>query len=494
MLDKIDLEKKVDKSEYKETILEINTKLGELQRKAKELQIPIILLFEGWSSSGKGILINKLILSMDPRGFKVWSTDKLSEEEKMHPFLWTYWNKLPSKGRISILNKSWYKELLHSIINNSSQNKIDSTYEDIYSFEKTLVENGYLIIKFFLHISKEEQKKRFKKIEESHSMAWKVTENDWKQNEDYHIYKKVFNNMLKKTDYDFSPWHIIEAEEKKYAVLKISDTLSKILEEKIHSVEKANENKLKDSFTSLKKEHEYPSLLNNYNLSLNIPKEDYTKQLHLYQKRLIDLQYMLYAKRIPVVIMYEGMDAAGKGGNIRRLTEHMDPRGYEVVPISAPNIVEQDYHYLWRFWTRMPKDGHISIFDRSWYGRVLVERIEGFCSEADWARAYGEINDMEKQLINHGTILLKFFLQIDKDEQYKRFKAREENPEKSWKITDEDWRNRSKWEEYEDAINEMLHKTSTEQAPWTVVESTDKKYARIKVLKKVVEALEKVLL
>jgi len=408
----------------------------------------------------------------------------------MHPFLWTYWNKLPSKGRISILNKSWYKELLHSLINNSSQKRIKNIYEDISSYEKTLNEDGYLIIKFFLHIDKEEQKKRFKIIEDSHSMAWKVTEDDWKQNEDYDRYKKVFNDLLKNTNYKFSPWNIVEAENKKYATLKISETLVKILEEKIDSIEKARKAKVEETSVKIETKHKHPSELSNYNLSLNIEKEEYSKQLHLYQKRLIDLQYMLYSKRIPVVILYEGMDAAGKGGNIRRLTEHMDPRGYEVIPISAPNIVEQEYHYLWRFWTKMPKDGHISIFDRSWYGRVLVEKVEGFCSYEDWTRAYDEINDMEKQLTNHGTILLKFFLQIDKDEQFKRFKAREDDPIKNWKITEEDWRNRSKWEEYENAINEMLYKTSTERAPWTVVESTDKKYARIKVLKKVVEALE----
>ena len=190
------------------------------------------------------------------------------------------------------------------------------------------------------------------------------------------------------------------------------------------------------------------------------------------------------------MIAFEGWDAAGKGGAIKRLTEPLDPRGYQVNPTSAPNDVEKEHHYLWRFWNTIPKGGHIAIYDRTWYGRVMVERIEGFCTVEEWSRAYAEINEMEEHLYDEGTIVLKFWLHIDKEEQEKRFKERMNNPEKQWKITDEDWRNREKWDLYEEAINEMIQKTSTKTAPWHIIESNDKKYARIKTLKIVTEALE----
>ena len=211
------------------------------------------------------------------------------------------------------------------------------------------------------------------------------------------------------------------------------------------------------------------------------------------QNRLSHLHNQLYKKKIPVVIVYEGWDAAGKGGNIKRLTAALDPRGYEVIPIASPKPFEKDRHFLWRFWTRLPKTGHIAIFDRSWYGRVMVERLEGFCSENDWQRAYNEINEFEKELADWGAVVIKFWVQIDKDTQLARFTERQNTPGKQWKITDEDWRNREKWDLYEGAVDEMLHKTSTTYPPWYILESTDKRYARIKALKIVIEQLEKAL-
>ena len=235
------------------------------------------------------------------------------------------------------------------------------------------------------------------------------------------------------------------------------------------------------------------SVLNQVDLSLKISSEEYKERLKKVQKRLQDLQNQLYEKRIPVVIAFEGWDAAGKGGAIKRLTEPLDPRGYQVNPTSAPNDVEKEHHYLWRFWNTIPKGGHIAIYDRTWYGRVMVERIEGFCTVEEWSRAYAEINEMEEHLYDEGTIVLKFWLHIDKEEQEKRFKERMNNPEKQWKITDEDWRNREKWEQYEEAVNEMIVQTSTTYAPWIVVEANDKYFARIKVLETVADTLSNTL-
>ena len=231
-------------------------------------------------------------------------------------------------------------------------------------------------------------------------------------------------------------------------------------------------------------------VLSGVDLTLSYTKDEYKVRLERLQNRMEKLHGELYRRRIPVVLGFEGWDAGGKGGAIKRLTEKMDPRGYVVHPTASPDATERKYHYLWRFWKNMPKAGHVAIFDRTWYGRVMVERIEGFCTEAEWKRAYEEINSMERDLTDAGAIVLKFWMQIDKDEQEKRFRARQENPEKQWKITDEDWRNREKWDKYETAVNEMLVRTSTVNAPWIVVEGNSKYYARIKVLESVVNAIE----
>lgn len=233
------------------------------------------------------------------------------------------------------------------------------------------------------------------------------------------------------------------------------------------------------------------SILAKTDLSKSMPKEVYEERLKELQKKMEHLHGELYRRRIPVVLGFEGWDAGGKGGAIKRLTSHMDPRGYVVNPTASPSDTEKAHHYLWRFWRAMPKAGHIAIFDRTWYGRVMVERLEGFCSENDWQRAYNEINEFEKELKDWGAVIIKFWVQIDKDTQLARFQERQNNPEKQWKITDEDWRNREKWDEYEVAVNEMLQKTNTEYAPWHILESVDKKYARIKALKIVIEEIKK---
>jgi AMP-polyphosphate phosphotransferase len=232
-------------------------------------------------------------------------------------------------------------------------------------------------------------------------------------------------------------------------------------------------------------------MLSTVDLSLTLNDEAYAAQLIHYQVALSKLAYQIYLQQRPVIIVFEGWDAAGKGGAIRRVTERLDPRGFTVYPISAPKGDEATHHYLWRFWTRLPETGQIAIFDRSWYGRVMVERIEGFCQDAEWKRAYREINYFERQLVDFGTILFKFWLHIDQLEQLRRFESRSDDKRRSWKLTDEDWRNRGKWQDYEEAVNEMLLKTSTLSAPWTVVEGNSKPYARVKILKTLVDTLSR---
>ena len=490
MLEKIDLSKKVDKKTYRRVMDEAEEKLGLLQRECKDAGIPVILVFEGMGAAGKGVQINRLIQALDPRGFDVYACDRPTEDEQMRPFLWRYWTKTPAKGRIAVFDRSWYRSVQVDRFDGlTREDKLGDAYQDILSFEKQLCDDGTVIMKFFLYIDKDEQKKRFKKLEGSKETSWRVTEEDWNRNKDFDRYLKMNEEMLEKTDTDYAPWVIIEAVDKDYAALKIVSTVMDRLEYELEH-RRPEDEKTAQRQESKTRERFKNGVLSGIDLSKSLTEEEYKTRLKKLQKRLAELHSELYRLRIPVVIGFEGWDAGGKGGAIKRLTSNLDPRGYRVNPTAAPNDIEKVHHYLWRFWNSVPKAGHIAIFDRTWYGRVMVERIEGFCSEAEWRRAYQEINEMESHMANAGAVVLKFWLHIDKDEQERRFKERQANPAKQWKITDEDWRNREKWDQYEEAVNEMLIRTSTTYAPWIVVEGNDKRYARVKVLQTVVDALE----
>ena len=491
MLEKIDLSKKVDKKTYRRVMDEAEEKLGLLQRECKDAGIPVILVFEGMGAAGKGVQINRLIQALDPRGFDVYACDRPTEDEQMRPFLWRYWTKTPAKGRIAVFDRSWYRSVQVDRFDGlTREDKLGDAYQDILSFEKQLCDDGTVIMKFFLYIDKDEQKKRFKKLEGSKETSWRVTEEDWNRNKDFDRYLKMNEEMLEKTDTDYAPWVIIEAVDKDYAALKIVSTVMDRLEYELEH-RRPEDEKTAQRQESKTRERFKNGVLSGIDLSKSLTEEEYKTRLKKLQKRLAELHSELYRLRIPVVIGFEGWDAGGKGGAIKRLTSNLDPRGYRVNPTAAPNDIEKVHHYLWRFWNSVPKAGHIAIFDRTWYGRVMVERIEGFCSEAQWRRAYQEINEMESHMANAGAVVLKFWLHIDKDEQERRFRERQANPAKQWKITDEDWRNREKWDQYEEAVNEMLIRTSTTYAPWIVVEGNDKRYARVKVLQTVVDALEK---
>jgi polyphosphate:AMP phosphotransferase len=486
-VDKIDLSKKMEKYEYKRIMPGLELKAGALQRKAREKGIPVIIVFEGWGAAGKGTQINNLMLTLDPRGFNVYLTKAATEEEYMRPFLWRFWLRLPAAGRMAIFDRSWYRRVLNDRVEKLiSKEEYLLAYPEINDFERQLADEGTIIVKFFLHISKKEQKKRFKALLADPATAWKVSKNDHKQHRHYSEYIGVIEDMLKKTSTKSATWTVIEANDHRFASVKILKTLIAALEKPLSAGKRTRRNEAVPSLPG-----KIPSVLDKIDLSVSTAREEYEDCLKKCQVRLHEIEHEIYVKRIPVLIVYEGWDAAGKGGNIRRLVQGLDPRGYEVVPVAAPNDVEKAHHYLWRFWQKVPKAGHITIFDRSWYGRVMVERVEGFCTEAEWKRAYGEIREFEGQLADNGVVIVKFWLHIDQDEQLRRFKQRQTTPYKSWKITDEDWRNREKWGRYKNAVDEMIFRTSTKNAPWTIVEANCKLYARIKTMRTVIKAVEK---
>ncbi|WP_444643771.1 polyphosphate:AMP phosphotransferase [Caproiciproducens sp. R1] len=493
MLEKADRKTEISEKDGKQRAKELKAALAALQQPIKQNKLPVIILFEGWGAAGKGSLISSLILNFDPRGFKVHSVTEPSEREKREPLLWRHWLNIPEQGKISVLDRSWYRDVSVAKLEDSVGDAENlRRMDDIRTFERQLTDSGYLIIKFFLHISKKEQKKRFEQLESSKNTAWRVTETDWKRNRRYEDYYQVFDEMLEYTSTENAPWHVVSCMDKTAAELEIFRTVV------VDCINAALKPQPKAALTAPTENPavepgNFPLLpmpkLAEIPLDKTLDEKRYKPRLRELQDELSALHGKLYRKKVPVVIVYEGWDAAGKGGNIRRLAQALDPRGYEVVPIAAPSREESARHYLWRFWKNLPKDGHIAVFDRSWYGRVMVERIEGFCTAEDWQRAYREINEFEDQLHDWGAVIVKFWLQIDRDEQLKRFQDRQNTPSKQWKITDEDWRNRSKWEEYETAVNDMLQYTSTEFAPWHIIESQDKKYGRIQALEIITDAI-----
>lgn len=489
MLEKLDLSKKIDRKLSKQILKTEGERLGILQRQCKEAGIPVMIVLEGMGAAGKGTQINSLIQPLDPRGFYVYASNQSNEEERLRPFLWRFWTKTPEMGRIAVFDRSWYRRvLIDRFDGETKEEELPGAFKDILSFEKQLSDDGMVIIKLFLCISKEEQKKRFKKLETSKETTWRVTKDDWKRNKEYSRYLAINEEMLEKTDTDYAPWTIIEATDRDYAAVKIMSAVTSRLEYELSLKKPAAVAKSEEIFIPVNRYKN--GVLSGVDLTKSLSRSEYKKKIDELQKKLEFLHSEIYKYKIPVILGFEGWDASGKGGAIHRLTSHLDPRGYKVNPTASPNDIEKVHHYLWRFWNNVPKAGHIAIFDRTWYGRVMVERIEGFCTETEWNRAYQEINEMESHMANAGAIVLKFWIHIDKDEQERRFKERMDNPAKQWKITEEDWRNRDKWDQYEEAVNEMLVRTSTTYAPWVVVEGNCKLYARVKVLETVVNAME----
>lgn len=497
MLEGIDLGKKFTKEEYKSIMPDLQLKLAALQRKAKEKDIPIIIVFEGWDTAGKGALINELVTTLDPRGFYLHASRDKSEDDKDKPYLWKVWPKIPARGRMTIFEKSWYNGIINSELKGNNDIDWVDTAGHLNNFERQLHEDGYVIIKLFLHIGKKEQRKRLEALQEDPDTSWVVTKDMVKRHKKYDELVEIYEKVIEKTDSGHAPWTVIEATNHNFAKIKIFNTIIEAIEKMItesdmHKIEKASGIEvLSNSDKPDLSQKLVSSILDNADLTKTVEYEEYNAELNKMQKRMRELQLELSQKRIPTIVVYEGWDAAGKGGNIRRLARALDPRFYHVIPISAPTQTEKAHHYLWRFWLSFPENGYLTIFDRSWYGRVLVERIENFCSSDEWRRAYSEINDMEEQLTDAGANILKFWLHVDKETQLQRFEERVNNPEKSWKITDEDWRNREKWDLYKDAVDEMLFRTSTTNAPWTVVESNNKYYARLKTLSTIIESTEK---
>lgn len=488
MLEELDLDRGMGDKEFSKRMDLLRPRLGEMLRKARDSNRPVMVVFEGWDSTCMSRIVNDYIRCLDPRGFDLHAIGEPTEEEMDHPFMWRFMVRTPERGRMGIFDQSWYSRTLEERLGHNEDAVPLRSLEEILSFEREMAADHCTIIKYFLHMSKKEHRKRQEKVHKGGAKRCVLTRDTLDHHREYETFLPIVEGMLERTSRPYAPWTPVEAEDDNFA-------LCKVIEHSISVLERSTGNS--DGNTALTRSTgRYPvkpMSLKDIDLSVTADPDEYKEKLKKYQEKVAELQCQMASAKAPMVIAFEGWDAAGKGGAILRLTDNLDPRGYRVVPIFAPNDIELAHHYLWRFHTRLPRNGHIAIFDRTWYGRVLVERVEGYAEPEVWERAYTEINEMEEMLADSGTAMVKIWLQIDKETQLKRFKERETEADKQWKITPDDWRNREKWDQYEAAVEDMLMRTSTKKAPWTVVESNDKYYARLKVLRTVIEAAEHVL-
>jgi polyphosphate kinase 2 (PPK2 family) len=507
MLETLDLSLTLGKKGYEEAISRLETYLPALQRVVHEHGLSVLVAFDGWYASGRGDSIAQLVHCFDPRSYRVHPTHPASDEDRLRPWMWRFWRRLPPDGTFAIFDRSWY-DLLWRLRDEGelSAKEWERRLGEINEFERQLVEDGTVLIKVWLHISQKEQRRRLRDWVRDETQRWRVSDEDWKRHKHYRARHRIAEEMLARTHTHCGPWMLVEAEDENHRRVKVLEGVAETLRRELPRLgvppadleplpveaENGAPSAFESSEDTLPEQMMLPedSPLSRVDRTLALPRDEYKKRLGAAQKRLRALEFECYQKRLPVVLVFEGWDAAGKGGAIRRLTARLDPRGYTVIPVSAPTAGEKARHYLWRFWAEIPKDGHWAIFDRSWYGRVLVERVEGFAASEEWRRAYQEINEFERAVTGHGAVLAKFWMDIGPDEQLRRFRSRERSPLKRHKINAEDWRNRAKWPDYYAAVTDMLRQTSTADAPWTIVEADDKPWARVKVLETVVGAVE----
>jgi len=479
-------ENKVSKEACREAVPGLRNELVAAQQTLRTAKKSVLILFAGVDGAGKHEMVNTLNAWMDPRGLVTRAYVDPNLLEKERPPLWRYWRDLPGNGQIGLFLSAWYSQpLLHRVRRQLTAEQFHGQLEEIGRLERTLQDNGVILIKIWMHLDKKAQRKRLEALAADPATEWQVKPGAWENWGLYDRFIEASEQIVRHSEASGSPWLLVDGKHKRTRTLQAARTILARI------TEIPNEDGGAKAVTAWNRTMKSRrGSLAGMDLTRNLSRDEYKKRLKKMQRRLYQLQHRAEVAGLSTVLVFEGQDAAGKGGAIRRLVQGLDAREYQVIPIAAPTDEELAHHYLWRFWRHLPRAGRFTIFDRSWYGRVLVERVEGFAKPAEWQRAYREINEFESQLISQGAVLLKFWIQIDKDEQLRRFEERQNTPYKAWKITDEDWRNREKWDAYKDAVDDMVALTNAPKAPWILVEGNDKGFARLKVLQKVCEHLE----
>jgi len=476
----------VDRESFKQEAVLLRGRLLAAQKRLAVSPLSVVILVNGVEGAGKGEMVNRLLEWMDARGIETHAFWMPTEEEKEHPDMWRFWRELPGRGKIGIFFGSWYtRPIIERVFRQTNHKEFSLDLENISEFERMLVHEDTLVIKFWMHLSPDDQKKHIKKMKKDPETRWRITDTARKFFKKRKRFAKVDDEALSVTSTNWAPWHLIDARDRRYRELKAAKILLERLNVALDEAEKREERIRVPQLPPPPR----VNFLAGLDQTRTLRDEEYQEKFKKLQAKIGRLSDRLSATDRTMVVVFEGPDAAGKGGAIRRLISSMDARHYRVIAFSAPTDEERAHPYLWRFWRHVPGSGRVAIFDRSWYGRVLVERIEGFCIASEWQRAYGEIRSFERELADHGAVIVKFWLATTAEEQLKRFKDREITPYKQYKLTPEDWRNRAKWDAYESAACEMIEKTATPYAPWIPVEANDKNHARIKVMQTVADLL-----
>lgn len=476
---------RVSKEAFERNLPALRDDLLDLQLKlhtAKSCAVAVIIV--GTAGAGRSETVNELLEWLDPKHIGVHALGEADREDRRRPPMWRYWQKLPARGRMTLFFAGWYGDYLRGATHDpKAQHRDQRARARILQLENMLIRDGVRVVKIFLHTDEQTQQRRIAKLRASKLTRWRVTTEDRWQAKHFRAVQRAMRSCLKATGHPAAPWHSVDGTDEEYRLL----TVGRILRDELRIGLKEKAAKRLDWPT------EKPLKAASLQVKQSKPPlddDDYERQLEVLQARLADLVRRARFRKQGLVLAFEGMDAAGKGGAIRRVTHALDARQYQVVPVAAPTPEEVLYPYLWRFWRHVPEHGSVTIFDRSWYGRVLVERVRGLAAQADWKRAYDEIVEFERQLTEHGLRVAKFWLSVSKEEQLRRFKARDEDPLKRFKVDREDWANRRYFDAYQSAAVEMIRRTGSADAKWTVVPADDKKQARLTVLKAVVEVLD----
>lgn len=486
MFETAELGRALPREEFDRQIPELRTELLRAQHDLARADFPVIVLFHGVEGAGKGETLNLLHEWLDTRYLSTHAFGDPTDEAAQRPPHWRYWMATPPRGRIGFFVGSWYSDPLQRRVEaESTDSELDTALLRIRALEQALVADGALIIKLWFHVAQSTQRHRFEQLESDEATRWRVTKSDWKHHRRYDEFVRVAGRVIRETSTGDAPWTLIEGTDHRYRNATVARHLASRIRARLAAPSTSR------PVVAAPTEVANPvTIFDQLDLTQRVEKETYSTELEHLQGRLNRLARRLSKRRRGLIVLFEGPDASGKGGAIRRLTHAFDARHYRVIPIAAPTAEEREHHYLWRFWRHLPRLGRITIYDRSWYGRVLVERVEGFAAESEWQRAYQEINDFERQLVEHRNVLVKLWLHISGDEQLRRFRDREAKPWKQYKITEEDYRNRAKTHLYELAANDMITQNSTDYAPFTLIPAEDKRFARLAVLRTVAERIE----
>jgi len=505
MFEVAEIGRTVSKEQYDSEVAKLRWELLDAQRRLEAAGLPVIVLFGGVDGAGKSETVHLLNEWMDPRWLVNRAFEEPSQDERERPPFWRYWLALPPRGRIGLFMSAWYSQpLLDRVARELSVDEFDTALDRIATFERTLADDGAVVLKFWMHLDRKAQKKRLTALAKDPLTRWRVTKTQWSRWRRYDRFMAATERLIQRTSFAHAPWFIVDGTDERYRSLVVGTEIHRALYRVLEAGEAEAPKRRRhrpstgphapaDADSVVARVDRDRSILDTLDMSRSLSDEAFKTALLKQQGRLNKLQRKAYEQGVSMILLFEGWDAAGKGGAIRRVTSALDPRAYRVVPVAAPTDEERARHYLWRFWRHLSRAGRVTLFDRSWYGRVLVERVDGLATEAEWSRAYAEIEDFERQLTEHRIAVVKCWLHITKEEQEKRFNERAKSPYKSWKLTEDDWRNREKWDAYELAVNEMVARTSTRHAPWHLIPANDKNFTRVEVLRIAGDALARAL-